>query len=1425
MSPKYGDPETYLVANAVATSTYRSSDQTYRMKKRVSLPAGQNYASSGGYSILNVHESRIVRFDGIEPDVLTRQQLAGWSWSILQRAYEILRLCDMAFDSLAYLISDASQGVMKLKGVLKGLSVPGQRSVIEQRMKLIDESRSVLRSLVLDPDGNEDFTRVGTPFTGIPEAVDRLMQRLAAAFDMPVTELFGISPAGLNATGQSDREHWYDTIATDQENELAPRLKRVYHLVALAKNGPLKGKDINFKIKFNPLHSPTEDDIASTRLKNAQRDQIYLETSALTPEEVAVTLQDIYPHLDVESREEQIKAGKQFDPYGNEPPPDPTGGAGTAGGIGEGQSPTVPLPGSSIHPGAATGSSGNAVAPAGEGQGTPGDAGSGNPRLGKLAKTTGRPRKDQPATGNAGDVQAGRGPGETGGTPAGTAKAIVQLHTKSLAALAKAGNAPPTPPKPEERKKDSDDVAAATTLALLRAQLEADFPPENRAWIGRVPWEGPLYIDPSRINYESEGVDKALQQPEMIAQFERDITGGLEKPVIVVKQPNNSMLKIIDGHHHALAYRNLGKPVLAFIGDVPSVHGPWDMLEDFQAEGKFPQTTLETDRLDGQPHIIIHHTTEGTTALAIKPSKRAALSHAKSLMDASGGDARVLSVADYATIQRSGWDPGKHPKHPKTGRFHTPHDQQVPLPLPKADAIPVREQPDDFGTVVPREGSHCANCTFLASGDPPLCGNATFAEWVQLRQGLGSGTAPAPIPAPGGDIDRYCCSAWQGDPDLAVRESKADLGADHAALPVLTPTPSPEAAKLPDASIGILRDGNRVLAVRAAEGWRGHSWALPGGTAEPNETPEMTLRRELAEETGAVCINVEPALDIISPTDGRTVHVFHVRQWAGELRPDFLEIRKLRWLMPVQLLHASGPWRKSVQELMVKGVLGGKAETETGPGAAAARLVEYAAQASGLAPTATAPLNSHESDDNPMYAEYGKIPTRMDSWPAADRAAYTALPLLLATRADGAQAGAVFRQLLDDYPASALGWVLAGHWSDPIPVPADDVDFSKEDSWTASKDGKLDQYVQKIQEGKLKPVILVKPPNDQKYIIVDGHHRSLAYRELGRPILAYCAEVHVPNGPWLKLHGMQKRGRSGPGSTSAPSWKEANAIADDMVASIPDAYPTISDPHSEPTDDDLAGHPKGKDREDPAEKTDGTWNEGDHPRGPDGKFGAGGPLSAKNTPFGNLGKPAAWTPPEERPPVLNDAYDHFHTKQEWTSAIGRYGGSAGFFMNGIMKYGLEGAQKKYGLTDMRRYEPDIQHLKDAMKDAPKSPGSVIRGAGIKDMSEFKEGATFTNKCFWSTSAKTDIGASFAKSAKKDFPDKTPVVFHIEQKSGADVSRLTGFDNEKEVLMPPDCRMQVTHIEKPDSDAVYSAGRYPNADPTSRQFTNIWVKEL
>lgn len=117
----------------------------------------------------------------------------------------------------------------------------------------------------------------------------------------------------------------------------------------------------------------------------------------------------------------------------------------------------------------------------------------------------------------------------------------------------------------------------------------------------------------------------------------------------------------------------------------------------------------------------------------------------------------------------------------------------------------------------------------------------------------------------------------------------------------------------------------------------------------------------------------------------------------------------------------------------------------------------------------------------------------------------------------------VFDQLRDDYPAKAVDWVKTVQWDGPEVVPLADLDFSNAQSWNATGEPeKVDEFAGKINAGQLKPILLVRKPGGGKLIIIDGHHRSLAYKKLGRDPLAWVGQVPAKTGPWDEMHASQR---------------------------------------------------------------------------------------------------------------------------------------------------------------------------------------------------------------------------------------------------------------------------------------------------------------
>lgn len=241
----------------------------------------------GGAGSLNivVHESRLIRFGG----ALTPRDV----WlnngchddSVLQRAYDVLQRAAVNLQSIDALLTDFSQGVFKIKDLVKILAADGN-GVFAARMQLMEQTRASNRAIMVDAD-REDFTRVATPMTGAPEMIDRTWQQVASAFGMPVTKLLGMAPAGLNATGESDENNWNSTVTEHREKVLGPRIEVIARVIALSEG--IAGAD-SLSLCWPPLRHETPSERADNRLKDSQRVKNLIDSGLVLADEAALSM-------------------------------------------------------------------------------------------------------------------------------------------------------------------------------------------------------------------------------------------------------------------------------------------------------------------------------------------------------------------------------------------------------------------------------------------------------------------------------------------------------------------------------------------------------------------------------------------------------------------------------------------------------------------------------------------------------------------------------------------------------------------------------------------------------------------------------------------------------------------------------------------------------------------------------------------------------------------------------------------------------------------------------------------------------------------------------------------------------------------------------------------------------------------------------
>ena len=296
-SPQFGLPEVYLLQPQTSTGV-------------------------GAVTATMVHESRFIRFDGTITSRYRQAHNSGWADSIYTRMEETLRDYGISWGGIAHLLQDFSQAVLKMRGLADALAQDEEGLVIN-RMTAMDLCRSVARAIPIDAE-SEDFMRVATPMTGLPETIDRLMLRVSSAARIPATLLFGQSPAGLNATGESDIRLFYDHISAEQERILRPRIDRLLDILFASKGGPTRGTEPeNWSYDFLPLWQSTDKEKAEVRKLQSETDQIYLQNSVLDPDEVAQSRfgGDAYSTetvLDTETRE-AVMVPDAPDDMGDEP--------------------------------------------------------------------------------------------------------------------------------------------------------------------------------------------------------------------------------------------------------------------------------------------------------------------------------------------------------------------------------------------------------------------------------------------------------------------------------------------------------------------------------------------------------------------------------------------------------------------------------------------------------------------------------------------------------------------------------------------------------------------------------------------------------------------------------------------------------------------------------------------------------------------------------------------------------------------------------------------------------------------------------------------------------------------------------------------------------------------------------------------------
>jgi phage-related protein (TIGR01555 family) len=198
-----------------------------------------------------VHHSRLLRFTGADLPLWEKQAEMYWGESEVEIIFEELKKRDNTSANIAMLVFMANLRILKSESLGEVLAT-GNQTLQRNLYGAIQAMNAMMNNNSLQVIGkNDDMLNYQYTFSGLNEIYESFMLDLAGAAEMPVTKIFGRSPQGMNATGESDAQNYSDMIGGRQDERLRPNLDKLLPVIAMSTWGFVPDDLLDFD--FNPI--------------------------------------------------------------------------------------------------------------------------------------------------------------------------------------------------------------------------------------------------------------------------------------------------------------------------------------------------------------------------------------------------------------------------------------------------------------------------------------------------------------------------------------------------------------------------------------------------------------------------------------------------------------------------------------------------------------------------------------------------------------------------------------------------------------------------------------------------------------------------------------------------------------------------------------------------------------------------------------------------------------------------------------------------------------------------------------------------------------------------------------------------------------------------------------------------------------------
>lgn len=175
-----------------------------------------------------VHTSRLLYLAADEVNML------------LKPAYNFFGIApaQIAADSVSHFIKDREAAsrllhkysLLVFKTDMGSALYSGNPEELYSRVKVLADFRDNNSVIIIDKE-DEDIVTVTTSLAGVTDVVRLSLELMPIMFRQPLTKFLGISPGGMNATGESDENNWNEYVLSQCEKIFRKPVKRLLELI------------------------------------------------------------------------------------------------------------------------------------------------------------------------------------------------------------------------------------------------------------------------------------------------------------------------------------------------------------------------------------------------------------------------------------------------------------------------------------------------------------------------------------------------------------------------------------------------------------------------------------------------------------------------------------------------------------------------------------------------------------------------------------------------------------------------------------------------------------------------------------------------------------------------------------------------------------------------------------------------------------------------------------------------------------------------------------------------------------------------------------------------------------------------------------------------------------------------------------------